>query len=106
MTSIDEQLERLRADWQAVARYRVYIDGWYPIKKKVVVATGLRWDEARRRASEEYELLKQRDPEGQGRFGSDCVGLELENAEETTTAYRRRHAPPMAANHVEAGNAT
>lgn len=91
MTSIDENLEEMRAAWQAVARYRVYIDGWYPIKKKVVLATGLRWDEARRRAAEQYQLLKQRNPEVRGRIGDDSVALELENAEEANAAYRGRH---------------
>jgi hypothetical protein len=106
MTTIDEQLERLRAEWQAVARYRVYIGGWYPIKKKIVLATGLRWHEARRRAAEEYELLKRRDPEVRGRIGDDCVELELENAEEAKAAYRRRHDLPEAPNYMESGNVT
>lgn len=79
MTSPDECLERLTADWRAVARYRVYRAGWYPEKTKVILATDLSFEEAQRRAAEEYEVLKNRDPRVQGRFGDDVVGFELEN---------------------------
>lgn len=79
MTSVDECLERLTAEWRAVARYCVYRAGWYPEKKKVILASGLCFEEAQRRAAEEIELLKQRDPRVQGRFGDDVVGIELEN---------------------------
>lgn len=79
MTTIDECLERLRAEWRAVARYRVYRAGWYPEKTKVILASGLGYEDARRRAGEESELLKLSETRVQGRFGDDIVGFELEN---------------------------
>lgn len=79
MTSSDEHLESLKAKWRAVARYRVFRSGWYPERKKLILATSLTYEEAQRRAAEEYELLRQTDRRVRGRFGDDIVTFELEN---------------------------
>lgn len=77
--NLDEELERLKAAWRDKARYRVFISGWHPAPKRIVIAKGLRFEEARRRAAAEYEALKSRDPKVRGRFGDDLVQFELEN---------------------------
>ncbi|HQR21082.1 MAG TPA: hypothetical protein PLZ79_09095 [Burkholderiales bacterium] len=79
MTAADERLESLKAKWRAVARYRVFRSGWYPERKKLILATSLTYEEAQRRAAEEYELLRKTDPRVRGRFADDTIEVELEN---------------------------
>lgn len=90
MTALDDELERLRTAWGAVARYRVYRSSWYPTKAKVIIESGLSYDVAKQRAADEYERVKKTDPNMQGRFGDDFIGFELENKAELDAGRRSR----------------
>jgi hypothetical protein len=90
MSALDDELERLRTAWSAVARYRVYRSSWCPTKAKVIIESGLSYGAAMQRAADEYGRLKRTDPKMQGRFGDDFIGFELENKAELDAGRRSR----------------
>lgn len=42
----DQELERMRAAWHAVARYRVYVTEPFTHRRRPPIGTGLTWDQA------------------------------------------------------------
>lgn len=86
MSALDRQLEDLRAAWEAVARYTVYVD--QPGKRERILATGRTWSEANALRDAE-QLAISSAPGGRG-FLRPIAGVRLENRNEAIAAQKAR----------------
>lgn len=86
MSALDEELERMREAWHAVARYRVVVSEPFTWRHRVIAA-GLTWDEATAIAREEDARAAAANPNASS-WRLPLAFRELENKDEALAQYR------------------